>query len=373
MAAVLRRSACKATAGQRIRHQRGTGSNGNLPRFYVGYRPALLGNPLATASREPSASAGGSSSFPAPTRGSKTVRSLARENRGVMGDLPPGIQRVALDMMLGEIELRLVLDPDANDARFDQGCLLEALGRPDEAKRTYRELLRADPAHFGALNNLGILLFRGGFWRSAAMAYARAVARHPVQIPWGTPILPGCCRCKGRPTMRCGITTARSSWTPPIRRRTTGWPTFCSSVATRGRGDRGINGAGTRSPAGYRDVPNIAAVRRPGARCSGRLAPAGEGNIPADRYSRRWIRSVFLRSRRWIADFLRSQPRRCRVPPRRRSTSSGDADRCAEALVAATAILAASGKRRSLNPLHRTVLVTGRGLRTRSAWRRWRG
>ena len=57
-------------------------------------------------------------------------------------------------------------------------------GRADEAKHIYREILKREPAHFGALNNLGALLHDTGYRTAARTAYAQAVACHP-QNPVG--------------------------------------------------------------------------------------------------------------------------------------------------------------------------------------------
>ncbi len=54
-----------------------------------------------------------------------------------------------------------------------------AHGRDDEAKAAYVAVLRLDATHLGALNNLGTLLFNGGFRSAARTAYRQAVEHHP--------------------------------------------------------------------------------------------------------------------------------------------------------------------------------------------------
>ena len=81
---------------------------------------------------------------------------------------------------------RLSLAPMALDteALFDQARRFTEDGAREEAKQAYLQLLAQSPDHFGALNNLGALLYEMGFRTAARTAYARAVERHP-QNPMG--------------------------------------------------------------------------------------------------------------------------------------------------------------------------------------------
>src|ERR1700722_222063 len=83
------------------------------------------------------------------------------------------------EQALGETEARLASAPDIIDLRFDRARLLTELGRGEEAKQAYLDILARDPAHFGALNNLGVLLYSTGFRTAARTVYAETVARHP--------------------------------------------------------------------------------------------------------------------------------------------------------------------------------------------------
>ena len=74
---------------------------------------------------------------------------------------------LAREQALDETETRLTANPDVIELRFDRARLLTELGRTEEAKQTYLDILSRDPAHFGALNNLGVLLHTAGF-RTAA-------------------------------------------------------------------------------------------------------------------------------------------------------------------------------------------------------------
>ncbi|HEX3500453.1 MAG TPA: tetratricopeptide repeat protein [Stellaceae bacterium] len=62
---------------------------------------------------------------------------------------------------------------------FARACQLDALGRTEEAKQEYLAFLAGSPTHFGALNNLGTLLYESGYRSAARTAYAEAVKHHP--------------------------------------------------------------------------------------------------------------------------------------------------------------------------------------------------
>lgn len=80
---------------------------------------------------------------------------------------------------LQRADSRLAADPDDVEAHFDRGRLLSELGRPEEARAAYFEVIKRSPGHFGALNNLGGVLHAGGFRTAARSAYAEAIARNP--------------------------------------------------------------------------------------------------------------------------------------------------------------------------------------------------
>ena len=89
-----------------------------------------------------------------------------------------------LEQKLAEIERRLARPPRAVDDLFARAQLLELLGRNDDAREAYFELLTVAPTHFGGLNNLGNVLTRAGKRRAAQAAYEEAVKLHP-QNPLG--------------------------------------------------------------------------------------------------------------------------------------------------------------------------------------------
>jgi hypothetical protein len=54
-----------------------------------------------------------------------------------------------------------------------------ATAQDEEAKQSYLDILRHDPTHFFALNELGTLAYSGGFRSAARTAYLQAVQHHP--------------------------------------------------------------------------------------------------------------------------------------------------------------------------------------------------
>ena len=69
-------------------------------------------------------------------------------------------------------------DQDAQRLYQSAGRLAD-LGRFDEAKRDYLAVIARAPTHFGALNDLGTLLYRTDFRNAARTCYAEAVKHHP--------------------------------------------------------------------------------------------------------------------------------------------------------------------------------------------------
>ncbi len=87
--------------------------------------------------------------------------------------------RTTREAALTVVETRLAADPDSTDLWFQRAYLLSELGRTEEARLGYLEVLSREPSHFAALNNLGTLLYETGFRSAARTAYAEAAAQHP--------------------------------------------------------------------------------------------------------------------------------------------------------------------------------------------------
>jgi aromatic-L-amino-acid/L-tryptophan decarboxylase len=92
------------------------------------------------------------------------------------GDWAP---QKAREEALHALEARIAEDHASVDLQFERAGLLAELGRPREARDAYIEVLKRDPTHRLALNNLGTLLYTTGYRTAARTAYAEAVARHP--------------------------------------------------------------------------------------------------------------------------------------------------------------------------------------------------
>ncbi|HVA33041.1 MAG TPA: tetratricopeptide repeat protein [Candidatus Baltobacteraceae bacterium] len=88
-------------------------------------------------------------------------------------------QRRALERALKDVDARLHGRPTSIELLFERARLLDRLGRLDEARLAYVEILQRDAAHFGALNNLGMLLFAAGRRDEAFTCFNAVVAKHP--------------------------------------------------------------------------------------------------------------------------------------------------------------------------------------------------
>lgn len=78
-----------------------------------------------------------------------------------------------------DLEVFLAADPAMIAPRHQRACLLGLLGRRDEAQAEFVALLAQDPKNFGLLNDFGMFLFSGGLRKAAAVALAEAVKWHP--------------------------------------------------------------------------------------------------------------------------------------------------------------------------------------------------
>ena len=87
---------------------------------------------------------------------------------------PTGLQSRLL-----AIDKKLTLQPESIALLFLKGNLLEKMGRGQEARNAYVELLDLDPFHLGTLNQLGNLLCIAAKKVEARSLFLRAVARFP--------------------------------------------------------------------------------------------------------------------------------------------------------------------------------------------------
>jgi glutathione synthase/RimK-type ligase-like ATP-grasp enzyme len=82
---------------------------------------------------------------------------------------------------LREVEARLTLESGSIPLLFERACLLSEMGRNEDAKQAYLDVLTRCPSHVGALNNLGTLLYFTGYRTAARSAYTEAIRQHPGQ------------------------------------------------------------------------------------------------------------------------------------------------------------------------------------------------
>jgi glutathione synthase/RimK-type ligase-like ATP-grasp enzyme len=80
---------------------------------------------------------------------------------------------------LAKIETLLATNTEAVDLRFARACLLEELGRLAIARGAYKGVLARDARHFGALTNLGTMLYLEGRRPEARVLYRHAANYHP--------------------------------------------------------------------------------------------------------------------------------------------------------------------------------------------------
>ena len=76
----------------------------------------------------------------------------------------------------------VLLNPDSTVYRFNLANFLATSSQSDdveEAKSLFLAILKTDPEHFGAWNNMGRILFETGYASAACTAYTAAVTYHP--------------------------------------------------------------------------------------------------------------------------------------------------------------------------------------------------
>jgi tetratricopeptide (TPR) repeat protein len=89
------------------------------------------------------------------------------------------VTRRNLEADLASVESRLQTQSGSLDLQANRARLLFELGRIEEAKFQYLAILKRDPRHFSALNNLAVLLQQTGFTSAASIAYTVAITHHP--------------------------------------------------------------------------------------------------------------------------------------------------------------------------------------------------
>lgn len=249
-------------------------------------------------------------------------------------------------MQLDELELQLVVDPDASSLEFERACILAALGRADEAMQAYRAVLARRPEHFGALNNLAMLIYERTGHRAALQAYELLVARHPDSAIAHTH-LAKVLHDQGRADEAAAHYQRAIEIDPTVASAHHGLATILSERGDEAAAERERRLGYTHRPVTfgrYRGEGNPLRLLLFGVE--------GEGNVPL---------SSFLDDRRFatatlIVEFYDSGSP---LPPHDIVFNAiGDADRCTLALTAANALLERTTAP-VLNPPSQ-VLLTGR-------------
>lgn len=83
---------------------------------------------------------------------------------------------------LRAVEAALADAPNDSALRLRRAGALDALGQTAAAREAYIDVLRLDPTNPNALNNLGTLLFNGGYRSAARLSYQELVKHHPRHV-----------------------------------------------------------------------------------------------------------------------------------------------------------------------------------------------
>ena len=243
--------------------------------------------------------------------------------------MAPTSPKRALEAKLKETDAKLRRLPGSVELTFERARLLDKLERVEAAQKAYLEVLGRAPKHFGAINDLALLLYRRGQRGDALKLYAEAADRHP-ENPLAHANL-GFMFLKGGE-----IEQARTHYETALRLDPS------STEAQRGlmavltqQGEAGAVGELREAGAG----PSMTILPYRG---SGRAIPllllvsAGPGNVATERL----IDDRVFQTTKLVVEF---HPAAERLPHHQIAFNAiGDAESCAEALVKAEAILANS-------------------------------
>ncbi len=83
------------------------------------------------------------------------------------------------EAQLAALDAALAVRPAHAELHYHRAAVLAQLGRSEDARQAYLAVLALEPTHFGALNDLGTLLYATDFRSAARTVYAEAVKHHP--------------------------------------------------------------------------------------------------------------------------------------------------------------------------------------------------
>jgi len=254
--------------------------------------------------------------------------------------------RRALEKALKDVDSRLRGRPASLDLKFERARLLDRLGRSEEARKAYVEILQRDANHFGALNDLGMLLFRAGHRADALTCFNAAVAKHPAN-PVGRAnlalvLLRGGDAVRAREQYEAAVELDPSN--AEARRG------LALALDALGETER----AKAHREAGFGAQPIVTLPYR-GSRPPVRvllIVSASPGNVPTDRF----LDDRVFATSKLVAEYYRPD---AILPDHGLIFNAvGDADICGDALNAAEAVVERSGAP-AINPPSR-VRETGR-------------
>jgi len=91
------------------------------------------------------------------------------------------MQNTNLRQQLETVEAQLAKTPGSLELQFERAMLLTSLEQIPQAKQRYIEILKQNPMHCGALNNLAILLYEAGIPNVARTLFIEALKYHPEE------------------------------------------------------------------------------------------------------------------------------------------------------------------------------------------------
>lgn len=91
------------------------------------------------------------------------------------------MDRHAVEQALAVVEARLGAKAASVELQVERAGLLATLGRHEQAREAYLQILGVHPGHFVALNNFGVLLHETNYVTAARTVFGQAVAQHPQQ------------------------------------------------------------------------------------------------------------------------------------------------------------------------------------------------
>ena len=259
--------------------------------------------------------------------------------------MPPPASDRALEAKLKDVDARLRRRPGSIELKFDRARLLDRLERKDAAKKAYLEVLTLAPQHFGAMNDLAMLLYATGQRKEGFLLYAEAVERHPEN-----------------PIAHSNLAYMFLKASEPARARHH-YETALRLDPANTEAQRGLMSVlaqlgETKTVATLLEAGVAPSMVRLPYRGSGRaisvllLVSIGAGNIEAERL----IDDRTFETTKLAVEL--HDPAAALPPHRVVFNAIGDADACASALATAQALLAASAAQ-IVNPPER-ILASGR-------------